>query len=45
MYADVTFNFAGRVVMVTGVASPSGIGRAILRGFAESGASCSRLRH
>ena len=39
MYADVTFNFAGRVVMVTGVASPSGIGRAILRGFAESGAT------
>ena len=39
MYADVTFDFTGRSVIVTGVASPSGIGRAILRGFAQSGAS------
>ncbi len=38
MYADVSFNFAGRVAIITGVASPSGIGRAILRGFAQSGA-------
>ena len=39
MYADVTFDFTGRAVIVTGVASPSGIGRSILRGFAQSGAS------
>ena len=39
MYDDVTFDFTGRAVIVTGVASPSGIGRSILRGFAQSGAS------
>ena len=39
MYNDVTFNFADKVVIVTGVASHSGIGRAIMRGFAESGAA------
>ena len=38
MYADVTFDFTGRTVIVTGAASSSGIGRAILRGFAQSGA-------
>lgn len=38
MYADLTFDFSGRAVIVTGVASPSGIGRAVINGFAESGA-------
>ena len=39
MYADLSFNFGGRAAIVTGVGSADGIGRAILRGFAESGAS------
>ena len=39
MYPDVSFDFAGRAVIVTGIASPSGIGRAILRGFAHFGAN------
>ena len=39
MFDDVTFNFAGKVALVTGVASPIGIGRAIMRGFAAAGAS------
>lgn len=39
MFEDVTFNFAGKVALVTGVASPIGIGRAIMRGFAAAGAS------
>lgn len=38
MFSDVTFDFAGRVAIVTGVGSPKGIGRAILRGFADAGA-------
>ena len=38
MFSDVTFDFAGRVAVVTGVGSPSGIGRAVLRGFADAGA-------
>ena len=38
MYADVSFDFSGRVAIVTGVASGRGIGRAILRGLAQSGA-------
>ena len=39
MYPDVSFDFAGRTVVVTGIASPSGIGRSILRGFAHFGAN------
>lgn len=39
MFNDVTFSFAGKVAIVTGVASPSGIGRAIVRGLVDSGAS------
>jgi NAD(P)-dependent dehydrogenase (short-subunit alcohol dehydrogenase family) len=35
----VRFDFSGRVTLVTGVASPTGIGRAILRGFAAAGAT------
>jgi NAD(P)-dependent dehydrogenase (short-subunit alcohol dehydrogenase family) len=35
----VRFDFSGRVVLVTGVASSTGIGRAILRGFAAAGAT------
>lgn len=35
----VRFDFSGRVALVTGVASPTGIGRAILRGFAAAGAT------
>ena len=38
MFSDVTFDFAGRVAIVTGVGSPKGIGRALLRGFADAGA-------
>ena len=38
VYTDLTFDFSGRVLIVTGIASPSGIGRAILRGFAAAGA-------
>ena len=38
MYADLSFDFSGRVAIVTGVASARGIGRAILRGLAQSGA-------
>jgi len=38
MFSDVTFDFAGRAAIVTGVGSPRGIGRAILRGFADAGA-------
>jgi gluconate 5-dehydrogenase/2-deoxy-D-gluconate 3-dehydrogenase len=38
MFADVTFNFAGSVAVITGIGSPSGIGRALLRGFAHAGA-------
>lgn len=38
MFSDVTFDFSGRAAIVTGVASPKGIGRAILRGFADAGA-------
>ena len=38
MFTDVTFDFSGRALIVTGIGSPSGIGRAILRGFAEAGA-------
>lgn len=39
MFDDVTFNFADKVALVTGVASPIGIGRAIIRGFAAAGAA------
>lgn len=38
MFSDVNFDFAGRVAVVTGIGSPSGIGRAVLRGFADAGA-------
>ncbi|MCY3976661.1 MAG: SDR family NAD(P)-dependent oxidoreductase [Chloroflexi bacterium] len=38
MFSDVTFDFAGRAAIVTGVGSSKGIGRAILRGFADAGA-------
>ena len=38
MFSDVTFNFSGRAAIVTGVGSPKGIGRAVLRGFADAGA-------
>jgi len=38
MFSDVTFDFSGRAAIVTGVGSPRGIGRAILRGFADAGA-------
>ncbi len=38
MFSDVTFDFAGRTAIVTGVGSPRGIGRAILSGFADAGA-------
>ena len=38
MFSDVTFDFAGRAAIVTGVGSPKGIGRAVLRGFADAGA-------
>lgn len=38
MFSDITFDFSGRAVIVTGVGSPRGIGRAILRGFADAGA-------
>lgn len=39
MFRDVTFDFRGRVAIVTGVGSPTGIGRAILRGLADAGAT------
>ena len=38
MFSDVTFDFSGRAAIVTGVGSPKGIGRAILRGLADAGA-------
>ena len=38
MFSDVTFDFSGRAAIVTGVGSPKGIGRAILRGFTDAGA-------
>ena len=38
MFSDVTFDFAGRTAIITGVGSPKGIGRALLRGFADAGA-------
>lgn len=38
MFSDVAFDFAGRAAIVTGVGSSKGIGRAILRGFADAGA-------
>ena len=38
MFSDVTFDFSGRAAIVTGVGSPKGIGRALLRGFADAGA-------
>ena len=38
MFSDVSFDFAGRTAIITGVGSPKGIGRAILRGFADAGA-------
>ena len=38
MFSNVTFDFSGRAAIVTGVGSPKGIGRAILRGFADAGA-------
>ena len=39
MFSDVTFDFSGRTAIVTGVGSPKGIGRAILRGFVDAGAN------
>lgn len=38
MFSDVSFDFSGRAAIVTGVGSPKGIGRAILRGLADAGA-------
>ncbi|MCY3781816.1 MAG: SDR family NAD(P)-dependent oxidoreductase [Chloroflexi bacterium] len=38
MFSDVSFDFAGRTAIITGVGSPMGIGRAVLRGFAVAGA-------
>jgi len=39
MFRDVTFAFRDRAAIVTGVASPSGIGRAVLDGLARAGAA------
>lgn len=38
-YKHVCFDFSGQVVLITGVGSEHGIGRALLRRFAEAGAT------
>lgn len=38
-YRNISFDFSQQVVIVTGVASQTGIGRAVLRRFAEAGAT------
>lgn len=38
MFSDLSFDFAGRAAIFSGVGSPMGIGRAILRGLEQAGA-------